>query len=204
MVDYIMRLIEILNMIFRKLAYSNFSRHAEVNDLETNINIGYGYGLARTRDPLNQVMRIIRFCGPLRVYSKDFSLLDLGCGDGYMLRAFDFLRFRNLYGIEADKSLTNLARKNVPKATIELLDFTSSKFLNQVQTKSFSAIYTFNPCPAKELVPALIKLAQNGSYVLFLRNPISWPEISLASELSVDILGTPKNMIIARISSKAN
>ena len=183
-----------------KIAYRNFVRHTEVNDYETNINVGYGFGLARTVDPFTQKIRVIRFkgfsCLPFR---KNFSLLDLGCGDGFMIRGFDFVGFRNLTGIELDPDLANLAKENIPNATIFCVDFSSSSFKLIASQNSYAAVFTFNPAPAKDLIPSLKSIAERGPYVLFLRNPISWPELDSETDLRFEILGNPRNMVVARV-----
>jgi hypothetical protein len=199
------RYIWIVNAIFRKIVYKNFVRHPEVSDYETNINVGYGFGLARTTDPLTQIIRVIRFCGFKRIpFGKNFSLLDLGCGDGFMIKGFDFVRFRNLSGVELDPDLANLASANIPRATIFCVDFSSSKFETLVGQNSYQAVFAFNPAPAQQLIPPLKKIAKNGSYILFLRNPKSWPELVAENDLTFEILGKPRNMVVARVTRNSD
>jgi len=201
----VQRIIWLSNAIFRKVAYRNFVRHPEVDDYTTNIQIGQGFGLARTIDPLTQIFRVVRYLGPDYFrYRKNFSIIDLGCGDGFMLRGFEFAGFRNLSGIEIDNELAELASRNIPSASILCLDFSSPAFSKALAQKSYIAVFTFNPAPAEQLVSALVTLAINGSYVLFLRNPKSWPAIAAAQDLKTEILGSPKNMIVARVSTTVN
>ena len=199
------RYIWIVNAIFRKIVYKNFVRHPEVSDYATNINVGIGFGLARTIDPLTQIVRVVRFMGLTRMlFGKKFSLLDLGCGDGFLLRGFDSVGFRNLTGVEFDPQLAQLASANIPRATILCVDFSSSNFQTILGEHSFDAVFAFNPAPAKEVIPALKKIAQNGSFVLFLRNPKSWSELVLEGDLEFKVLGRPLNMVVARVTSTPN
>ena len=199
------RYIWIVNAIFRKIVYKNFVRHPEVSDYATNINVGIGFGLARTIDPLTQIVRVVRFMGLTRMlFGKKFSLLDLGCGDGFLLRGFDSVGFRNLTGVEFDPQLAQLASANIPRATILCVDFSSSNFQTILGEHSFDAVFAFNPAPAKEVIPALKKIAQNGSTVLFLRNPKSWSELVSESDLEFKVLGRPPNMVVARVTSTPN
>jgi len=124
------RLVYLSNNLFIHIVYRKFLRHPEVTDLETNVNVGSGFGLARTTDPLTQIFRVLRYMNwKFSPFRKSFSLLDLGCGDGFMLKAFDFAGFRNLSGVEIDNELADLSRKNVPRASIASLDFSSSDFV---------------------------------------------------------------------------
>ena len=192
-----------MNALFRKIAYRDFVRHPEVNDYQTNINVGQGYGLARTIDPLTQVFRVLRYSGVVHVlFRKNFSILDLGCGDGFMLSGFDFAGFRNLSGIEIDRELADLASRNVPRATIFCVDFSSSEFSWILGENSYKAVFAFNPAPAEQLISALRALLENGPYTLFLRNPKSWPEIVSEKHFGLEVLGTPPNMVVARVFRK--
>jgi hypothetical protein len=194
------RLVYLSNNLFIHIVYRKFLRHPEVTDLETNVNVGSGFGMARTTDPLTQIFRVLRYMNwKFSPFRKSFSLLDLGCGDGFMLKAFDFAGFRNLSGVEIDSELADLSRKNVPRASIASLDFSSSDFVQFAKKGNFKAVFTFNPAPAAQLIPALRALAQEP-YILFFRNPISATEIITSPELNVKIIARLRNMIIFRIS----
>lgn len=194
-----------LNAIFRRIAYRDFVRHPEVNDYQTNINVGHGFGLARTRDPLTQILRVIRYMGVAQTpFGRNFSILDLGCGDGFMIRGFDFVGFRNLVGVELDRELADLASVNIPRAKIHCVDYSSPAFSDFLGETSYAAVFAFNPGPAKPLILALKKIACNGSYILFLRNPKFWREITLEKELKCEILDKPSNMVIARVSRNSH
>ena len=191
-----------VNAVFRKFVYRNFVRHPEVNDYETNTNVGHGFGLARTIDPLTQILRVIRYMGIARMpFSRNFSIIDLGCGDGFMLKGFDFVGFKNLTGIELDKELAFLAAENVIRAKIHCVDFSSPDFSDTLGRSSYAAVFAFNPAPANKLIYALKSIAEGGSFVLFLRNPKFWTEVSLEQDLCFEILGKPSNMVVARVSS---
>lgn len=199
----IARFVWTINAIFRRIAYRDFHRHPEVSDFETNVNVGHGLGLARTIDPLTQIIRVLRYMGIARFpFRKNFSILDLGCGDGFMLRGFDFVGFRNLSGVEFDQNLAGLAQINVRRAKIFCVDFSSSQFSKVLGGNSYTAVFAFNPAPAEQLIAALKVLLENGSYTLFLRNPKSWPEIVSEKCFELEVLGTPQNMVVARVSRK--
>lgn len=190
-----------INALFRKVAYRGFVRHPEVNDYETNVNVGHGFGLARTIDPLTQIVRVIQYMGLVRSpFGKNFSILDLGCGDGFLLRGFDFVGFKNLAGVELDRNLANLASKNIPRAKIYCVDFSSPDFSVVLGETPYAAVFAFNPAPARLLILALKSIAKGGSYILFLRNPKFWREIAMEKELKCEVLGNPSNMVIARVS----
>ena len=190
-----------INSLFRKIAYRNFVRHPEVNDYETNINVGGGFGLARTIDPLTQIFHVIRYMGMSRMpFASNFAIIDLGCGDGFMLKGFDFVGFKNLTGVELDRELADLASLNIPRAKIHCVDFSSSDFSGALDRSTFAAAFAFNPAPATQLISALKSIAAGGSFVLFLRNPKFWPEIISGNDLEFEILGKPRNMVIARVS----
>ena len=87
--------------------------HADTKQLETNPLLGAGNGHALSRDLhlLIPQLRLLRLLGSR-------AILDLGSGDGFVLRTADYLRYFNLYGIEADSALAEISRSNLTDAII--------------------------------------------------------------------------------------
>ena len=76
--------------------YRNFEFHPEVGNKKTHTNIGDGFGMARSIDTLT-LWEILR-----RIRQSDQAALDLGCGDGTVLRLLRLTGFSPVYGVESD------------------------------------------------------------------------------------------------------
>lgn len=116
----------------------DFISHPETKPLETNPGLGVGNGHAQSRD----LVRLVPFLGLLRIF-KCKSILDLGSGDGYVLRIAESLGYSYCYGVEADLSLFEISKANLNRSTL------LNQFFSQVSSESFDRpihiIYFFNP-----------------------------------------------------------
>lgn len=93
------------------------------------------------------------------------TVIDLGSGDGYVLRILEFLKFKNIAGVELDTSLHEIAVQNLSKSTLINGDFRSVG--EWIGFQNFELIYVFNPAPEAELFLALEALSsQKLRYVL--------------------------------------
>ena len=101
------------NKGLQRKIYKGFVFHADTKQLETNPLLGAGNGHALSRDLhlLIPQLRLLRLLGSR-------AILDLGSGDGFVLRTAEYLRYFNLYGIEADSALAEISRSNLTDAII--------------------------------------------------------------------------------------
>lgn len=99
-----------------------------VKDLETNPGIGLGLGMARTTDPLLTLYILLKI--KFELGNKNLKVMDVGCGDGVVLRIMKFARFKEIIGIEGDFQLYSLAKRNNQYATIYFEDFTKKHALS--------------------------------------------------------------------------
>jgi SAM-dependent methyltransferase len=81
-----------------------------------------------------------------RGVSKQDSIIDVGCGKGRMLEFFSRYRFRRVDGLELDKGLVKIARRNVKKLGLK------SKVYNKDATEfthweRYNYFYFYNPFP---------------------------------------------------------
>lgn len=190
-------------MFFR----SNFHRHPEVDDYRTNPNIGGGFGLARTIDPLRVVFIafyvVLRFKKFLELRSlfgfRDLPIIDLGCGDGVILKVFYIFGFRKITGVEIDSKLCLLAKKNVPAALVLNMDFGGSSFRNWCECNRQKLLFAFNPAPQDVLTKAIFSLAQKNEVILILRNPVALFDILNSKMFSSQILVEFQNIAVIEI-----
>jgi SAM-dependent methyltransferase len=126
------------NRFFSYLFYQDFEFHPKTKPLETNPALGVGNGHALSRDLhiLIPLLMLLRFLGCK-------SILDLGSGDGYVLRPAEKLRFAKTVGVEADIELFKLSQKNCPKSELFNMYFEEIKLDDF--PNAFDVIYLFNP-----------------------------------------------------------
>lgn len=126
------------NKLLRQNFLRNFEYHPQTSLLETNPSLGAGNGHAQSSDlqflvPLLALLRVLK-CN---------SVLDLGSGDGYVLRVAEQLGYSYCYGVEADPNLCDISRDNLSRSTI------LNNFFSEVTVDSFEKpidlIYFFNP-----------------------------------------------------------
>jgi hypothetical protein len=168
------KLINRLNYHFYKYLYhpKRYIKHPLVSDATTNSTVGIGYGLARSTDPITLLYLFWRYI-PKAMWSKSNkkSIIDLGCGDGTVLRLLEFMKLKNLVGVEGDETLSELAKKNSSWAEIINVDFTTNNFFERVYLYDFKVLFAFNPTSAAKLSKVIIKLVKNEPVFLILRNP---------------------------------
>jgi SAM-dependent methyltransferase len=213
-------------------------RHRLVSDLLGEPNVGLGNGMARTVDAYTQA-KLSR-----RIRQKNFrnsmrwdqggvhinrgqhqgAILDLGCGDGVMLRAFQILGWKTIIGIEGDPELAQLALDNTaPKSWIGKRyqgNFRVSvyseqfeqigKVLNDLSNSGIFVeyVYAFNPCSPKELLEVIhrirLHLPATKTLMVQLRNPVSHFELSMSKLFKASTVFTMENTVVLALESNSN
>ena len=186
--------ISMINIKAYNFIYKKFERHPQVSDLYTNVNVGIGNGMGRANDPVSLGFLFLRYFG-LPIANKDNFLLDLGCGDGTVLRIFQLLGYRKYLGVEFDPELCHLAAKN-SKAQIIKGDFTHSELQTQIRKFSPTKIFAFNPINAGTLYSVIENLFVRSKIVVILRNPKDSHLLKSNSNFKVKILRKKGNYLI--------
>ena len=148
---FIPKLVFEVNGFFFRRFYSNFEFHPETRAYETNPALGVGNGHALSRD----LHRLIPFLVSLRILGCK-SILDLGSGDGFVLRLAEKLHYSNTFGIEANPALFRLSEKNCTRGKLY------NKFFEDIKPLDFPGvidlIYLFNPTDYETIINCCAKL----------------------------------------------
>lgn len=102
------------------------------------------------------------------------KLLDVGCGKGAFLREASRYPFGKIAGIEIDKNLVRIARKNFKilglNNKVRVINCDALKFNHY---GAFNVFYFFNPFDKKimEQVADRIENSQTNQYYMILHNP---------------------------------
>jgi hypothetical protein len=166
-----------------KISFRNFKRHPMVSDECTNPDIGHGNGMARTT---GETILFFLLFSKLRKNYRLVAGIDLGCGDGVVLKYFKISGLRQA-GIEYDESLSRLAQFNNPDAIIITGDFTNEKIIAKtlisldldnptIKNEGWELlVYAFNPIVPEKLLDSLDLIAKRRSFILILKNPNCLP-----------------------------
>jgi len=175
---------------------NDFVTPKNLGDNQTELEIGLGNGFARTsRETLTLTKKFRRL---RKEYGLNYAL-DLGAGDGVILRYFEISRLIPI-GIEGDPFLSSLLLENVPKSKLiqlsiddpraaqEVTRIVGNKYLN-----GRLLVYVFNPASSSIVVEALTQLAQYFELILVLKNPKSMNQILNSVNLDSYLLSHSEN-----------
>jgi SAM-dependent methyltransferase len=148
--------------LFKKI-YKGFVFHAVTKQLETNplLGVGNGHALSRDLHLLIPQLRLLRVLGSR-------TILDLGSGDGFVLRAAKQLNYLNLFGVEADVSLAAISRLNLTRSKIfqnYFQDFNPADIGYPIDV-----VYIFNPDLPEIVESTLFKLQPLGCRFYLTKN----------------------------------
>jgi SAM-dependent methyltransferase len=127
-----------INKALSRYFYSDFQFHPATKHLETNPELGVGNGHALSRD----LQYLVPFLILLRILNCK-SFLDLGSGDGYVLRCAEKLRFSQTFGVEADYELFEISTLNLSHSTLYQIYF--EEISSRSFPQCFDVVYLFNP-----------------------------------------------------------
>lgn len=197
---FFVRIINLLNFALYSFIYDvkKFSKHSEVSDHATNPNVGLGFGLARTTDSFTLALLFLRFFPKtLWLKSSKFWVIDLGCGDGTVLRLLEILKVKKIVGVEGDLGISELAKRNTSYSVILQEDFTQDNFFHIVSTFQLKVIFAFNPVNPNVLVEVIVKLMSCEDILIILRNPKAYPLLSVDPRVILKVLYSKGNYVIA-------
>lgn len=203
LIRFFRRIINLLNFALYSFLYDvkRFSKHSDVSDHATNPNVGMGFGLARTTDPFTLALLFLRFFPKtLWLKSTKFWVMDLGCGDGTVLRLLEILKVKKIVGVEGDSGISELAKRNTSYSIILQEDFTQDNFFHIVSSFHLKVIFAFNPVNPNDLVEVLVKLMSYDSILIILRNPKAYPLLSVDPRIILKVVYSQGNYMV--VSSK--
>jgi hypothetical protein len=156
--------------VLARLILRNFQRVPGTTDDKTFPDIGDGYGLARSIDILQLLRVLIVSNWDCIELGRARTLIDLGCGDGVVLRVAQKIWIPTIIGIESDSQIARLAQINNPSALV-----INSKFeewnVTGLELDRY-IIYAFNPTEFKFLLIAInnILLQHEKCIAIVLKN----------------------------------
>jgi SAM-dependent methyltransferase len=119
----------------------------------------------------------------LKYYRKDFKVLDLGCGNGRLLRWLSKHEFGSYLGVDQSKNLLEIAKKEHPEQKFLLGDMTDLE--GKIATGSLDVIFaiaSFHHVPPRlqeKTLKSWKKLLKPGGYIFMtnwnLHQPRFWP-----------------------------
>ena len=161
-----------VNRLMTKILLKNFESHPETIPLETNPNLGAGNGHAQSRD----LSVLVPFLVLLRAV-RCKSILDLGSGDGFVLKVAESLGFSRGYGVEADVTLCEISRRNLNRSVIY------NEYFNDVRLDFFEKpvhlVYFFNPDLPVNMLNVCLKLRGLECRYFLTKNHSFAPESTL-------------------------
>ena len=143
----------------------DFQRVPGTTDDRTFPDIGDGYGLARSIDIL-ELLRVLIVSN----WGRARTLIDLGCGDGVVLRVASKISIATIIGIESDSQIARLAQSNNPSALVINSKFEEWNVAGLELDRYI--IYAFNPTYFKFLLTAInnILVQHEGCIAIVLKN----------------------------------
>ncbi len=117
----------------------------------------------------------------LPYYKKTFAVLDLGCGNGRLLRFLEKYGFRSYLGVDQSKGLLDLARKEHPGMKFLCQDM-SAPLKISVKVEALFSIASFHHLPPRDQLQTLKNWRgqlKPGGYLFMtnwnLHQPAYWP-----------------------------
>jgi len=143
--------------------FAGFEFHPETNYLETNLSLGVGNGHVLSRD----LHLLLPHLGLFRLFNCN-SFIDLGSGDGYVLRIAEAVRFKTVTGVEADTALHNLATRNLTRSILHNQPFSDLE-VNSLPNK-IDVVYFFNPAEYGLMIETFSRVQPRGVRFLLTKN----------------------------------
>ncbi len=144
-------------------------------------NEGYEkIGITREQGHVYQATRDISYVRQiLRKFdiTQNDSILDLGCGKGYMLRFFFNYPFRKVDGVELSERLYNIARHNIEKKKMNKCTVYHADVSEFTHYDEYTFIYMFDSFPDRvmEKVMGNLRISllrKNRKIILIYKSPV--------------------------------
>ena len=112
--------------------------------LDSNQFNYYNYYIKMTINPQSS-RKFIKIFKKLNL-SQSNILLDIGCGNGYMLLLLNkILKFKKLYGVEIDKNIYKTCKRNIAISKCSNIKIYNKNAIDFNIPKDVTVIYLFNP-----------------------------------------------------------
>lgn len=171
-------------MMFHKIQGLDFIKRD--TSVHSSVNNGYGF---TDRMQIRKIVRFIRKLGKDE-YMK--SIVDVGCGKGYVLARLSRLKDSELVGIESERHLVDIAQSNFSRMGIkDRIKIIHDDAINYEDYKKHSLIFMYNPFPRvimRGFLNKLLSEKQGQAYLIVYVHPNAHDEIMQTDEFI--LLGT--------------
>jgi SAM-dependent methyltransferase len=191
LVRFVKRSQSFINLNLEKRIHRDFVSHPDTDPARTNAELGFGNGHARSNDLylLFPILLLLRMQGIK-------SVIDLGSGDGYALRIFEYLNYEEIVGVELDTSLHEIALQNLSKSKLINDDFRNIG--TWYESNEIELVYIFNPAAESVVINAVEVLLKHDIKYLLCKNFVINMERSEALGLSAKRIN--KNYLLYRVN----
>lgn len=131
-----------------------------------------------------QATRDIRYLddvlSDMKITPED-SILDLGCGKGYLLKYFSKKGFKRVGGVEISRKLSETARNNLYKEQIRNFEIYNENAITFNKYEGYNYIYMFNPFPGPVMKAVMQNIENTVSHgwdiCIIYHNPVCHNEV---------------------------
>ena len=133
---------------------------------------------------------------------RQLPAVDLGSGDGALLRLLRLARYRDVWGIEGDDYLVALSRRNEPRARIVPFRMEDPRACEALPRR-VGLVVAFNPCETEKLRVPLVHLAEGGSFRFFYCNPVGLKALEHDEDLEVKVHAYWRNIAVCTVLGRS-
>ncbi|MFN7912492.1 MAG: class I SAM-dependent methyltransferase [Bacteroidota bacterium] len=110
------------------------------------------------------------------------SIIDIGCGKGEVLIAFNKYGFKNVAGIELTVKLYNIAKSNISKLKLDNIKIYNENAIEFDYYEKYNYFYLYNPFHSEVMRPVIDKIestliTQPRNIIIIYKNPVCHDEI---------------------------
>lgn len=189
MIDVVRNTLYRAVMVFHKMRGLDFIK--KDSTVHSSVNNGYGF------TDWVQIRQIVHFIRQLGKDEYMRSIIDVGCGKGYVLARLSRLKNTELVGIESEQHLVVIAQSNFSKMGIEdRIRIIHGDAINYEDYAKHSLIFLYNPFPRiimHSFINKLLCEKRGQSYLVVYVQPNSHEVIMQTGEFT--LLGTLYNTL---------
>ena len=168
-------------MMFQKIRGLDFIK--KDTSVHSSVNNGYGF------TDWMQIREIVRFIRKLGRDEYMKSIVDVGCGKGYVLARLSRLKGSELVGIESERHLVDIAQSNFSRMGIgDRIKIVHDDAINYKDYKKHSLIFMYYPFPSiimRSFLNKLLREKKGQSYLIVYVHPNAHDEIIQTDEFTL-------------------
>ena len=149
----------------------------------SNTNNGYGF------TDWMQIRQIVNFIRNQKLDDYMSSIIDVGCGKGYVLSRFARMQGTKVTGIESEHHLVEVAQSNFSKMGIqERIQIIHDDAIHYEDYSKYSLVFMYNPFPhliMKSFLNNLLSKKKGQSYLIVYVHPNLHEEIMNTGEFTL-------------------